>query len=242
MRFSKPILIALIALAKLIVADSQQFGIVSIASGTDLQYASGAVDANNNLVLGHNTSSALTLVVTDNGKLKSADGSEYFTVEGPTGVIKLTSSAEASVGFSIKNGHLMYLNSESFIATPIDGSTTWQLTTNGNGSSVVLRAQSTTGADVVADFIPDSSSPSSTTTVTVSSTTDSVSSLSSVTHNTVSPTTIKSTGVPVSQIDDGQIQASASNVPPIQSDNGAQRMLTYGVPAGLAAAAALLLI
>lgn len=240
MRFTKPIVIALIALAKLIVADSQQFGIISIASGTDLQYASGAIDANNNLVLGHNQPSPLTLVVTDDGKLKSATGDEYFSVDSTTGDLKQTSSADATTGFSIKNGHLMYLDSESFFATPSgQGANTWNLVTKGNGSPVVLRAQSITGSDVVADFTPATlSSASSSSTLTNSA---SMSSEVSGSYSTVGPTTIRTSGVPVSQIDDGQIQVTATTVPPVQSDNGAAGMGPYGVTAGIAAAAAMLL-
>ena len=75
MKFTHQFVLSLIALAKLVMADSQQFGIISIASGSDLQYASAFFDSNN-LVVGHQPNNQFALVVTDDGKLKSTSGSQ----------------------------------------------------------------------------------------------------------------------------------------------------------------------
>ncbi|CAG60722.1 uncharacterized protein GVI51_J01375 [Nakaseomyces glabratus] len=246
MKFTHQFVLSLIALAKLVMADSQQFGIISIASGSDLQYASAFFDSNN-LVVGHQPNNQFALVVTDDGKLKSTSGNQFIAVDANSGNLKeVSDSNSASVGFSIKNGHLLYLNSESFYAVPgASSGATWSLSTKNTNSAqgaaaspVVLRTQSTTGTDVVADFTPAAMS--------------SVSSVVPSSISSVHPSSLVSSGstlvlskasgsaVPISQIGDGQIQATAtSHVPPVQSHNGAigQHGPYLGMHAGVAAAA-----
>lgn len=110
MKFTTSFSIAVFALAKFIMADSQTFGLVSINSGTDLQYASVFVN-DGKLVLGHPTGSDLNGTITDAGLLKFSDG-KYAVIESD-GVMSEGSDTNASKGFEIKDGRLTYIGSSS---------------------------------------------------------------------------------------------------------------------------------
>lgn len=240
MKFTSALTITLLTLAKLIVADSESFGLLSIRSGSNLQYASVYYN-NDKLYVGSGaTSEALSAVVTDAGKLKfNNDGSRYIVVSSD-GTLTEGPEDDGSEGFSIKDGHLIYNNVDGFYAIP-EGSA-YVLSTKGSDNSVgiAIRATASNG-QTVPDFTPAGgndtittlSSPSaaaSTSSSEAVSTTASGESSSS----TVAVESASATAAAISQINDGQIQA-------IQTENGAPRAVV-GMGAGIAAAAAALLL
>lgn len=102
MKFSTALSVALFALAKMVIADSEEFGLVSIRSGSDLQYLSVYSD-NGTLKLGSGSGS-FEATITDDGKLKFDD--DKYAVVNEDGSFKEGSESDAATGFSIKDGHL----------------------------------------------------------------------------------------------------------------------------------------
>ncbi|EJS42970.1 cwp1p [Saccharomyces arboricola H-6] len=242
MKFSTALSVALFALAKMVVADSEEFGLISIRSGSDLQYLSVYSDSGA-LKLGSGSNS-FAATVTDDGKLKFDDGT--YAVVNDDGSFKEGSENDAATGFSIKDGNLNYKSSSGFYAVKDDSSYIFSSKQSDNATGVAIRATSKTGS-VVPDFSPDgvaSSSSASSSSATKStsstestkaSTTISASSVSSAASSASSSTVVSA----ISQINDGQVQAS--NTVYEQTENGAVKAAA-GMGAGaLAAVAALLL-
>ncbi|CAI4046089.1 hypothetical protein SUVZ_11G1210 [Saccharomyces uvarum] len=241
MRFSTALSVALLALAKMVVADSEEFGLLSIRSGSDLQYLSVYSD-NGTLKLGSGSNS-LGATVTDDGKLKFDDGK--YAVVNDDGSFKEGSESDAATGFSIKDTHLNFKTSSGFYAVKDDSSYIFSSKQSSDATGIAIRATGKTGS-AVPDFSPNNSTSSTSTTTSISiSTSASESSKVSTTESTKVSTTASassaSSGVAsvISQITDGQIQAPQTVSQ--QTENGAVKA-TVGMGAGaLAAAAALLL-
>ncbi|CCF57972.1 hypothetical protein KAFR_0D03240 [Kazachstania africana CBS 2517] len=224
MKFTSNIAFALFVLAKLIVADSETFGLITIRSGSALQYA-GVTSVDGTLNLGG--SNGLSGTVTDAGKLKLSD--DTYAVVQADGTIKEGSESDGTTGFSVTGGRLAYNGSTGFYGVA-SGSSYILSTSDTSGLGIVLRAQTTSG--LAADFTPSGSSSDS------SSSADAAAS-SSVASTVSTAAAAASTVAAVSQITDGQIQATTATIAQ-QSTNGAAKAAA-GLGAGAIAAAALLL-
>ena len=190
MQFSKLTSVALLALIQKVLADSQTFGIISIHSGSALQYAS-LYAKDGTLVLGSNQNQ-FTMVVTDDSKLKFGDN-QYAVVQ-TDGTIKEGSEADASTGFAIAKGRLTYGGSDGFYGIEGTGAYTLSTKTTDGATGVALRTVDTTSPTgaVVNDFSGDANGSST------------------EASSTAAPAASAAVGDAVSQINDGQIQATTA--------------------------------
>ncbi len=239
MKFSTALSVALFALAKMVIADSEEFGLVSIRSGSDLQYLSVYSD-NGTLKLGSGSGS-FEATITDDGKLKFDD--DKYAVVNEDGSFKEGSESDAATGFSIKDGHLNYKSSSGFYAIKDGSSYIFSSKQSDDATGVAIRPTSKSGS-VAADFSPSDSSSSSSasaSSASASSSTKHSSSIESVETSTTveTPSVSSPTASVISQITDGQIQAP--NTVYEQTENaGAKAAVGMGAGA-LAVAAAYLL-
>ncbi|CAI4583157.1 BCN_G0033220.mRNA.1.CDS.1 [Saccharomyces cerevisiae] len=239
MKFSTALSVALFALAKMVIANSEEFGLVSIRSGSDLQYLSVYSD-NGTLKLGSGSGS-FEATITDDGKLKFDD--DKYAVVNEDGSFKEGSESDAATGFSIKDGHLNYKSSSGFYAIKDGSSYIFSSKQSDDATGVAIRPTSKSGS-VAADFSPSDSSSSSSasaSSASPSSSTKHSSSRESVETSTTVETSSASspTASVISQITDGQIQAP--NTVYEQTENaGAKAAVGMGAGA-LAVAAAYLL-
>ncbi|KAL3234855.1 hypothetical protein RNJ44_02643 [Nakaseomyces bracarensis] len=216
MKFSTAFSVALIALAKVVVADSQTFGLLSIHSGSSVHML-GAFSDNGEIVF-KSGSNSLSGTVTDAGKLKFSDNT--YAVVGSDGTVKEGSEADATTGFSLTGGRLAFKDNTGFYAVP-SGSEYKLSTDNVSGSTgIVVSARSASGS-TVPDFTPAGSSGAS-------------SGASSATTSAAA----SHTAAAISQITDGQIQATSTIHQ--QTANGAGKV-AVGMGAGAVAAVAMLL-
>lgn len=192
MQFSKLTSIALLALIQKVLADSQTFGVISIHSGSALQYAS-LFAKDGTLVLG-SYQDPFTMVVTDDSKLKFSD--DKYAVVQTDGTIKEGSESDASTGFAISEGRLTYGGSSGFYGIEGQGAYTLSTKTADGATGVALRTVDTTSSTgaVVADFSGNASGSSS----------------KASSSEAAAPATSASVGGAVSQIGDGQIQATTA--------------------------------
>ncbi|CAD6633114.1 XXYS1_4_G0006630.mRNA.1.CDS.1 [Saccharomyces cerevisiae] len=239
MKFSTALSVALFALAKMVIADSEEFGLVSIRSGSDLQYLSVYSD-NGTLKLGSGSGS-FEATITDDGKLKFDD--DKYAVVNEDGSFKEGSESDAATGFSIKDGHLNYKSSSGFYAIKDGSSYIFSSKQSDDATGIAIRPTSKSGS-VATDFSPSDSSSSSSasaSSASASSSTKHSSSIESVETSTTVETSSASspTASVISQITDGQIQAP--NTVYEQTENGGAKA-AVGMGAGaLAVAAAYLL-
>ena len=204
--------IALLASLAISKADSQEFGIISIRSGSALQYAGitlnidGATDGYYPVRVGGR--SYETYVVDDEGRLV-ANSTYYWGLipdtDGQYGAT--TDSANAITGFSIKDGNLASADGYAFVAVP-DG-TAWDLYsenavgTNGNTNNnlgLALAAYTTSG--FASDFEPSVSTDSSSSNTTSSET--------SSTYETTTLAPSENTTTTISSATDSSSSASTS--------------------------------
>lgn len=179
---------ALLATVKSIKADSQEFGIISIDSGTALQYSSALIDTDSStdgyypISVGSSYNQPVwEYVVDDQGHLV-ANGTYYWGIipnsDGQFGVT--TDASKAIKGFSIEDGNLASSLGYSFVAVP-DGSS-WSLYSknadgnNGNtNNNLFLALAAYTSSGFASDFTPSNTSndsiSNSTTTASSNSTT-----------------------------------------------------------------------
>lgn len=151
MRYTATCTLTLSALLKLITAKSEEFGLVAIRSGSALQYA-GVYAKNGTLYFGYQGNSSLSAVVTDCGLLQLSDDS--FATVSNTGILDEGDQYNASSGFSIMGGHLIYNGMDGFYAIPEE--TNYLVSVDGTDSAigVAIRAQGTSGQPV-ADYYPN---------------------------------------------------------------------------------------
>ncbi|SCU92265.1 LAFA_0F09164g1_1 [Lachancea sp. 'fantastica'] len=214
MKFSTATIAAFLACAKMAFADSEKFGFLVIRSGSALQYAS--VYAQDSKLYFGSTSTSLSAVVTDDGKLQLSDNK--YAVVSSDGSLVEGSESDASTGFSISNGYLAHNGTEGFTAIS-SGSTYVVSTKDSNGSNdlpVAVRAASPSNGSPVADFSPkgsssSSSSPSSAASAEASTT---AAAISQIGDGQIQASTGSATVAPISQISDGQIQASTGSAAP----------------------------
>ncbi|CCH59385.1 hypothetical protein TBLA_0B05570 [Henningerozyma blattae CBS 6284] len=111
MRLNSLVLTAIIAGAEIVWADSMEFGLLAIKSGSSTKYANVYSD-NGKLYFG-STDSALTAVVTDSGKLKLSN--KKYVIVDRNGLWSETKDfKKASFGFAIQNGCLTYSGKNEF--------------------------------------------------------------------------------------------------------------------------------
>ncbi|SCV00297.1 LAMI_0G04126g1_1 [Lachancea mirantina] len=233
MKFTTAFTPVLLALAQTIVADSESFYPLVIHSGSSLQYATAYVD-NGKLYLGNpGSSNSLTFTVTDAGKLKISDGK--YAVVSSDGSITEGSQDDGSTGFSLSDGHLEYNNAQSFVAVP--SGSAYVFSTQGTASDdigVAIRAQLASGS-TASDF-PSSASQSQPET---SSTAAAISQIGDgqIQASSASP---KSSAAAISQISDGQVQATSaspkSSAAAISQISDGQIQATSAAPKSTAAA------
>ncbi|SMN18873.1 similar to Saccharomyces cerevisiae YKL096W CWP1 Cell wall mannoprotein that localizes specifically to birth scars of daughter cells [Maudiozyma saulgeensis] len=216
MQFSKLSTIALLALVQKVIADSQTFGIISIHSGSALQYAS-LYAKDGTLVLG-SYKDPFTMVVTDDSKLKLSDNT--FAVVQSDGTIKEGSESDATKGFAITQGRLTLDGSSGFYGIEGQGAYTLSTKTSDGATGVALRTVDTTSPTgaVVPDFEGSSDSSAATSSAVTSSaaTSSSAAAASSAVGGAASQINdgqvqaATATKAAVSQIGDGQIQATTA--------------------------------
>lgn len=229
MKISKTIAFVLLALSKLIVADSVTFGLLTIRSGSNLQYAS--VYSNGGKLMLGSSSDSLSGMITDAGKLKLSD--DTYAVVDTDGSLIEGPESDGSSGFSIEDGNLAYNNIDGFQAIQ-NGSSYVFSTSSANGSTGVVIKAISNGGSSVPDFSPSSTSESSSSAFSTVETSASDSSVSSTATSSVSYSNLITTSTAaISQITDGQIQA-------FQTENGASKA-AVGMLTGFVAAAAALL-
>ena len=218
MQFTTAFSVALIAMAKLALADSQAFGLLAIHSGSPVQNT--PVNSENGaLVLKSGGSFAGT--VTDAGKLKFSDNT--YAVVNSDGSIKTGSESEGTSGFALSGSHLTYKGNSGFFAIP-SGSEYKFSTAQGTGAiDIVISPRSTKDGSVVADFTPAGSASSA---------------ASSAKPSSAAASSAAPTKAAISQIGDGQIQATSTIHQ--QTTNGAAKAAA-GMGAGAIAAIAVLL-
>ncbi|KAH3674318.1 hypothetical protein WICMUC_003390 [Wickerhamomyces mucosus] len=170
-----------LSFAALSLADSQEFGLLVIRSGSQYQYAS-IVDTDSTLQVG--SSNAVDGVITDDGLFKLSDGS--YVVIGSDSIT--VGSSKASNKFSISSGYLTYDDSQAF---SIDSTSGHLLYKSQTGTGIGLRATAKSGS-AVPDFKPSHSS-NSTTSASSNSTTSAFS--NSTTSSTLSTHTTSSGNV-----------------------------------------------
>ncbi|KAH3674294.1 hypothetical protein WICPIJ_009605 [Wickerhamomyces pijperi] len=156
--FSKTsLLVALSSLASYVVADSAEFYLIVIRSGSQYQYAA-IVPNSDNVLLAGSSAGEKAAVITDAGEFKYTDGS-YLTVEADKVTV---TQGSGSTGFSLsEGGYLTYKGSESVSIN--DSSNVVAFGNGGDGStSVAVRAWGTDGQALGA-YTPSGSSSSATT-------------------------------------------------------------------------------
>lgn len=230
MKFSTTFSVALLALAKLIVADSEQFGLITIRSGSSLQYASVYLD-DNKLYLGSGGDS-LGGTVTDAGKLKLTDGK--YAVVNSDGSIGEGSEDEGTGNFSIKDGYLAYDDKNGFNAISQDSKYLLSVSSAEGSTGVALKAIGS-GSQSVPDFTPSGSSDTTTTTLSSSSasaaSSTSIETASSAQSAQTSTEAAATSAEAISQIDDGQIQAVTSTTEAVSQISDGQVQATSSAAA-----------
>ena len=213
MQFNTLFSIALLGLAQRVLADTESFGMISIHSGTALQFASAYVK-DGLLVLGSNQDN-LSAVVTDAGKLKLSDN-KYAVVQ-EDGTIKEGSESEASTTFGISSGRLTYGGVDGFYGIEATGHYTLSTKSFGSATGIAIRcfASNSQTGQVVPDFTAKASgdasssaaAPEHTTTTLATSTTAAAAAVSQINDGQIQADT-KTQAAAVSQITDGQVQAA----------------------------------
>lgn len=154
MKLSSIISASILAFSSLVNADSEDFGLIAIRSGSDLQYA-GIFSQNGTLYFGHVGNSSLSGRINDCGQLVLADNSSVV-INNDGSLEESDDLKKATDGFAIQDGHLLYKqdNDEFFAVPQAHDSSIYLVSTKRNGNeslSVVIRAQGYSG-DVAHDF------------------------------------------------------------------------------------------
>ncbi|KAL6947173.1 hypothetical protein ACO0QE_002046 [Hanseniaspora vineae] len=224
MKYTTVALTSLIALTKFALADSQSFGLVSIRSGSSLQYSS-VFPSDGVLVVGSNSGSSTSAVVTDEGYLQYDDGS-YVGLSSEGQYTSTTDKSQAVTGWSIEDGELKFDGEQSFTAVSTSG--TYELynhSTSSEALGIAIVPFTKTGGRA-SDFAPSDSSASTSastsasaseqSSTTVSSTAEETTTASSSATTLAPETSATSAVVAISQIGDGQIQAdTATSASPV---------------------------
>ncbi|CCD26388.1 uncharacterized protein NDAI_0H02140 [Naumovozyma dairenensis CBS 421] len=235
MQFSTAFYISLLALAKFVIADSASFGMVVIRSGSSLQYAS-VYAKDGKLAIGQESGNTFSGVVTDAGKLKLSDNK--YAIEQTDGSFNEGSEEEGSTGFSVSSGYLSY-KSSAFYAVGSGSDYTLSIKEASGSTPIALSARSADGS-VVPDFEPSGSSSSEaskSTSAAASASARTTTSAAASAKTTTSAAASKGNVAAISQITDGQIQATISQ----HTENGAAKSVV-GLGAGIVAAAAAMLL
>lgn len=149
-------LVALTSLALFALADSVEFGLITIRSGSAYQYSS-VFPKDGELYVGSSDVS-YKYVVTDAGELKVVNDGSFATVTS-NGHIEIGSDA-GSTKFFVKDGYLQYDTTSTGFSVE-DSSR--QLLVGSAGTGVILRTV-TDGAATAPDFVPSDESSASVTT------------------------------------------------------------------------------
>ena len=162
---------ALLAALQNVKADSQEFSIVSIDSGTALQYSTALIDTDSAtgdyfpITVGSAYGKPSWVYVVDDQGHLVANGTYYWGIipnsEGQYGVT--TDASKAVKGFSIVDGSIASAQGYSFTAVP-DGSS-WDLySTNSDGNNgntnnnLYLELAAFTSSGYASDYEPSNSS------------------------------------------------------------------------------------
>ncbi|EDO15565.1 hypothetical protein Kpol_1042p26 [Vanderwaltozyma polyspora DSM 70294] len=156
MRLSITFSAFLLALSQLVKGDSEQFGLISIRSGSALQYSFVYFDSDDGkfyVSASSNTTESESLVeavITDKGRLQLEDGS-YVYVDEDNVLRDTDKKKSADKGFSIIDGHLAYECEENFYVVPEGGKyvlSVGEVPSNSTAIGIVLRTADTTGSKV----------------------------------------------------------------------------------------------
>lgn len=150
MQFST-LFLAFLASAQGVLCDSQEFGLLTIKSGSNLQYAS-VYASHDTLYFGSSKSRTLDGWVTDCGLLKLSNN-EYVWIDRD-GTWKRGDHRHATPGFYVKNGYLWYKNSEAVYAVPTDHTYKVSGKSGHHSQQVAIRAQSLKNKNPIPDYTP----------------------------------------------------------------------------------------
>lgn len=142
-------ILVLLLVSRPVSADSEKFDLLTIRSGSPLQYAS-VYSLRGCLYLGHGNAT-LSAVVTNSGFLRFNNGK--YAVINSRGLIEEGTKQDATGPFSIRNGHLTVFNSETFQAIPKGEHFLFSTKATSKSLSVVIRAQSISKGYAVPNFI-----------------------------------------------------------------------------------------
>lgn len=261
MKFATILSAGLLSFAKLIAADSEEFYLLTIRSGSVLQYAS-VVNEDGTLYFGSGTT--LQGVITDAGLLKTVNDT-FISVE-TDGSLSVGDESSATSGFSIVNGYLSYDGSDGFYGVPQGSEYLVSVVSSDSALGVGISARSSSGS-VVPDFSGSSSSSSSgsnitsivstgssslanttsiepstafsSSTVTKAPITNSTSTVFSSSETTVLSTLTTCTGASCNTTSTSNSTSNSTSSSTSSSANGADK-LGVGIGAGVLAAVALL--
>lgn len=152
MKFNSSLFVSLVTLAKMVVADSDNFSLMS-TSNVGSKETIFLIDDKAGLVLTTGGNSLTeTAVVTDAGNLKFSDG-KYAVVKSDGSVTDGDSSAAAS-GFAIANGLLTYNGSSDFYAMANGGNYTLSTKESDGAVSFQFTPRNKKTDDTADDFTP----------------------------------------------------------------------------------------
>lgn len=237
MQYSKISLLALSALIRSVLADSQPFGVLTSHSSSKVHLLP-FYDAGNGLLVGSPTSSdqQVGFTITDKGTLRFSNG-KYATVNAE-GVLNDGDEADAVTGWAIEKGVVTLNGGKEYYAVATENPLEYRVSVKDVEGSVFFYMIGTTGDNNQQyTFVPAGSddvvSASQATTSTQTTSTLAPVSTAVVTSTTSSTTTASS------------VSSTSTSLTPLitvseQSENGANHM-DLGLSMGLGAIAALLL-
>ena len=150
---------ALLAFVQYTLANSAEFGLISIRSGSQVHMLGAFLDTTDetfyigSTYMAPSTETLLEGVVTDAGLLRLKDGSyAYFSNNA---MMDTKDLSKAVKGFSIKNGHLAFDDSESFYVTPANSNykINYGSTQASDAIYIALRTTDSSG-QMISDFTP----------------------------------------------------------------------------------------
>lgn len=203
MQFSTTFAAALLSLAQVILANSEEFGVMSIHSGSPVQML---FLKENGDKLEFGTGSSLTASITDEGKLKFTDGK--YAVAQEDGTFKTGSSSEGSGKFAITDGHVTFNGESKFFAIP-DGDSYSLSTKSGNGAiDIAISARSASTGTAISSYTPSGASAATTTAFAYSNATTTTVSTSKNTTKTATISTHTENGAVKAGMGTGALAAA----------------------------------
>lgn len=255
MQFTSISFITLASLLTSVLADSEPFGVLSSHSASHVHLLP-IFDAGNGLLLGSSqTTSSVDVgfTITDAGKVKLSNGK--WIVLGSDGYLNDGDNEnDAITGWAIQDGLVTFNGNKEFYAVPTANPLDYKISTkNVDGANFFYLLGSTAGSNVYSyTFVPSGAASettssvaapvptSTTTTLKPSATSTSSTTQPASTHTAVSTSSVAQATTTTTTTSSSSSSSAALITVSEQSENAAGR-LQFGLSAGLAGVAALLL-